>query len=94
MDPSNAPKSDPPLMWNLGAFFGHIVQAIRDDPEKFEKSGPRPIEGRRQVQEARHGEYLLRRTTIDEVMLSHEQSPHTAADTPNTATTGVPPTQE
>jgi len=30
MDPSNAPKSDPPLMWNLGAFFGHIVQAIRD----------------------------------------------------------------
>ena len=81
-------------MHNIGAFFGHIVQAIKEDPAAEATRGgtqdgapqahaqahaqdhaqagpgaePGSLEVRREVQEARDGEYLLRRTTIDEVV--------------------------
>jgi hypothetical protein len=97
-------RPEPSLIYNIGAFFGHIVQAIKEDPAadgevrdtaepnaaaasgataseataSEESSGATPetgpdtdrdiLEVRREVQEARHGEYLLRRTTIDEVV--------------------------
>lgn len=92
-------RPEPSLIYNIGAFFGHIVQAIKEDPtadggvrdtagpnaaaaseataseatsDATPETGPDPdrdiLEVRREVQEARHGEYLLRRTTIDEVV--------------------------
>jgi len=93
-------ETEPSLMRNLGAFFGHIVQAIKEDPT--EPVSPTPdsaksrsnetagaeqsehnasdasntLEVRREIQEARHGPYLLRRTTIDEVI----RTPEGAAD--------------
>jgi hypothetical protein len=87
-------RPEPSLMHNIGAFFGHIVQAIKEDPaaeatrggtqdgapqahaqehaQADPQAGPGAEQGslevRREVQEVRHGEYLLRRTTIDEVV--------------------------
>ena len=88
-----AKEPEPSLMRNLGAFFGHIVQAINEDPtaptspearaaensESSENRAPDPsdtLEVRREIQEARHGPYHLRRTTIDEVI----RPPEGAAD--------------
>jgi hypothetical protein len=100
-------ETEPSLLRNLGAFFGHIVQAIKEDPT--EPVSPTPdsaksrsnetvgaetsennasdtsntLEVRREIQEARHGPYLLRRTTIDEVI----RTPEGAADeTPDNTT--------
>jgi hypothetical protein len=83
-----AKEPEPSLMRNLGAFFGHIVQAIKEDPaervsdetaaagaEKGEQRASESsdtLEVRREIQEARHGPYLLRRTTIDEVIRAPE----------------------
>jgi len=98
-----AKKPEPSLMRNLGAFFGHIVQAIKEDPtapssqaasaeangesgEGREQHAPKPddaLEVRREIQEARHGPYILRRTTIDEVI----RPPEGAADEAPTDTT-------
>ena len=88
-------RPEPSLMHNIGAFFGHIVQAIRENPDA-DPAPAKPMGGedgasgdeggsegrgeakadalevRREVQEARHGEYLLRRTTIDEVIRAPE----------------------
>jgi hypothetical protein len=83
-------KPDPGLMRNLGAFFGHIAKAIRDDvpaeptrpaPEATEGDAPR-IEVRRDIQEARHGDYRLRRTTIDEVLFDPAGPEKTSPDHP------------
>jgi len=97
-----AKETEPSLMRNLGAFFGHIVQAIKEDPtaptssearspeagaaEKSEHNASDPsdtLEVRREIQEARHGPYILRRTTIDEVI----RPPEGAADEASTDTT-------
>jgi hypothetical protein len=109
-----AKKPEPSLMRNLGAFFGHIVHAIKEDPsndrnETAAASASREaraaqtsgsaerethaatgesdmpidaLEVRREIQEARHGPYILRRTTIDEVIrppegAADEQQDHT-----------------
>jgi hypothetical protein len=102
-----AKETEPSLMRNLGAFFGHIVQAIKEDPtepasttrastgaraseaaateqsEHTASDASNTLEVRREIQEARHGPYLLRRTTIDEVI----RTPEGAADeTPDDTT--------
>jgi len=102
-----AKETEPSLMRNLGAFFGHIVQAIKEDPtepasvtpdstgaraseaaateqsEHTASDASNTLEVRREIQEARHGPYLLRRTTIDEVI----RTPEGAADeTPDNTT--------
>ena len=102
-----AKETEPSLMRNLGAFFGHIVQAIKEDPTEPASTRPastveraseaaateqsehtasdasNTLEVRREIQEARHGPYLLRRTTIDEVI----RTPEGAADeTPDNTT--------
>ncbi len=87
---------EPSLMHNIGAFFGHIREAIHekvsdDASEKAsEKANEKPtekpseksreqaaerVEVRRDVQEARVGEYILRRTTIDEVQRADGPAP-------------------
>ena len=116
-----AKETEPSLMRNLGAFFGHIVQAIKEDPtepastrpastgpastgpastgaraseaaatEQSEHNASDPsntLEVRREIQEARHGPYLLRRTTIDEVIRTPEgTADKTPDDTPDNTT--------
>jgi hypothetical protein len=100
-------ETEPSLLRNLGAFFGHIVQAIKEDPTAPVSSEARAtgseqagteeqsehntsdtsntLEVRREIQEARHGPYLLRRTTIDEVI----RTPEGAADEKPDDTTDV-----
>jgi hypothetical protein len=108
-----AKETEPSLMRNLGAFFGHIVQAIKEDPtepDQAKPASPKPasvgahsteagaaeksehnasdasntLEVRREIQEARHGPYLLRRTTIDEVIRTPEgTADKTPDDTPD-----------
>lgn len=104
-----AKETEPSLMRNLGAFFGHIVQAIKEDPtepasttrastgaraseaaateqsEHTASDASNTLEVRREIQEARHGPYLLRRTTIDEVI----RTPEGAADETPDDTTDV-----
>ncbi len=49
------------LIRNLGAFFGHIVKAVKTDP------GTKRTVVRKTVEEQEHGEITLRRTTIEEI---------------------------
>jgi len=106
-----AKETEPSLMRNLGAFFGHIVQAIKEDPTEPASTRPastgaraseaaaaeqsehsasdasNTLEVRREIQEARHGPYLLRRTTIDEVIRTPEgAADETPDDTPDNTT--------
>lgn len=106
-----AKETEPSLMRNLGAFFGHIVQAIKEDPtepasttrastgaraseaaateqsEHTASDASNTLEVRREIQEARHGPYLLRRTTIDEVIRTPEgAADETPDDTPDNTT--------
>jgi hypothetical protein len=54
-------------MRSLGEFFGHIVNAVRTDPNK------RIV--RKSVEEETRGTTVLRRTTIEEVELRDSSSP-------------------
>ena len=49
------------IMRNLGEFFGHIVRGVRTDPTK------RKQVIRKDVEEEKHGDVTLRRTTIEEI---------------------------
>jgi hypothetical protein len=69
-----AARDDSSLMRNIGAFFGHIIDAIYEKAPDSEasttttqSSSEQPIEVQRDVQEAKYGDYILTRTTIDEV---------------------------
>ena len=54
---------DPPLARSIGAFFGHIVDAIVSDPNER-------VEVRKEVtEEQRPDGVVLRRTVIEEVVL-------------------------
>ena len=61
-----------PLARSLGQFLGHIVKAVRTDPNR------RVL--RREQQQERRGDVVLRRTTIDEVELK-DAGPATDHDT-------------
>lgn len=64
--PARAPNPDRPLMYNLGAFFGEIIKAVRTPVE----GTPRTLV-RRETREAEvhtpDGPVKVRRTVIDEV---------------------------
>ena len=74
---------EPPLARSIGAFFGHIVDAIVSDPDR-----PRErVEVRKETtQEQRPDGVVLRRTVIEEVVLppGTESPAAPAADTPKT----------
>lgn len=56
---------DPPLARSIGAFFGHIVDAVRTAP-----NAPAKAEVRRETSEERRPDGVtLRRTVIEEVLL-------------------------
>lgn len=83
MGSSARKQPDPSLMRNLGMFFKHIADAIHEDVDAkptdasdSKNTDARANEGakdqsrlevHRDVQEARRGDYRLRRTTVDEV---------------------------
>ncbi len=62
-----------PLMRSLGEFFGHIVKGIRTNPGNPRTDPPRDrgestrTVVRKEVSEQPHGDFILRRRTIDEV---------------------------
>lgn len=57
---------DPPLARSIGAFFGHIVDAIVSDPNARTER----VEVRKEVtEEQRPDGVVLRRTVIEEVVL-------------------------
>ncbi|MHC4082049.1 MAG: hypothetical protein ACYSU2_12080 [Planctomycetota bacterium] len=58
-----------PLMRSLGEFFGHIVKAVKTDPEK-----KRTVLEKKTQQEDR-GNLTLRRTTIDEIEIHEPKDP-------------------
>lgn len=63
--------ADSSLARNLGAFFGHIAKAIRTTPDE-----PRKVEVNRSVEEHRQDDgVVLRRTTVDEVVLPPGAAP-------------------
>ncbi len=73
-------SDDQSLLRNLGQFFGHVVHAIKHDPTAptTAKAAEPAVEVRevnREVQIARQGEFILRRTTIDEVLLDKQATP-------------------
>ncbi|MEY4226650.1 MAG: hypothetical protein RL190_1407 [Actinomycetota bacterium] len=56
---------DPPLARSIGAFFGHIVDAVRTAP-----NAPKAAEVTRETTEERRPDGVtLRRTVIEEVVL-------------------------
>ena len=57
-------------MRSLGAFFGHIVKGIKEDPAQPKTKK----EVRRTVEEEDRGDMILRRTTIDEVEFKRGES--------------------
>lgn len=75
-----AGAGDPSIARNLGAFFGHIVKAIKTDP-----TAPPSVEVSRSVQEDRQPDgVILRRTTVDEVVLPPDHARANAPDRPST----------
>ena len=61
----NVPE-DPPLARSIGAFFGHIVDAIVSDPDARTER----VEVRKEVTEDQRPDgVVLRRTVIEEVVL-------------------------
>jgi len=75
---------DPPLARSIGAFFGHIVDAVRTDP-----NAPAKAEVRRETTEERRPDGVtLRRTVIEEVVLPPGTQP---PSTPGTGDSGPAP---
>ncbi len=61
------PEKEQPLARSLGAFLGHIVDAIASDPDA--PKGNRTEVRRRTEEEQRPDGVILRRTVIEEVVL-------------------------
>ncbi len=68
----SAPKKKP-LMRLLGEFVGHVAHGVKADPAKPPTTAGAAHEVRREtteeVRETAQGQVVLRRTTIDEVVL-------------------------
>lgn len=65
-------RGKPSLLDNIEGFFRGIVEGL-DEPKPLESPAEEPTGGvtrevGRKVQEVRRGDYILRRTTIDEVI--------------------------
>ena len=60
------PEKDPPLSRSIGAFFGHIVDAIVSDPDQARE---RTEVRKETTEEIRPDGVVLRRTVIEEVVL-------------------------
>ena len=68
----NEQRGKPSLLDNIEGFFRGIVEGL-DEPKPLEAPAETPTDGvsrevGRKVQEVRRGDYILRRTTIDEVI--------------------------
>jgi len=76
---------EPSLMRNLEAFFRNIAEELEDDTRPVPPA-ENPTDGKsrevgRRVQEVRRGDYVYRRTTIDEVIFD-PAPPETTGERP------------
>lgn len=62
---------EPSIARNLGSFFGHIVKAIKTDPNAQE----RVHVNKTMAEERQPDGVILRRTTVDEVVLPSDTPP-------------------
>jgi hypothetical protein len=87
-EPRDNAGREPSLLRNLEGFFRGIADGLEDEgnpPREVPADAQQGAFGRgearevaRNVQEARRGDFILRRTTIDEVIYSPEvQNPET-----------------
>ncbi len=61
------PQPEPPLARNIGAFFGHIVEAIVTEPGASDEATP--VTRTHLHEERRPDGVILRRTVIEEIVL-------------------------
>ncbi len=66
-----APKKKP-LMRLLGEFVGHVAHGVKADPAKPGHVHEVRRETTEEVRETKQGQVVLRRTTIEEVVLPRE----------------------
>jgi hypothetical protein len=59
-------QKNKPLMRCLGEFVGHIIHAVKSDTKNCEIN--------KTVEEKAEGNVTLRRTTIDEIEIKHEDA--------------------
>lgn len=72
------PSREPSLLDNIEGFFRGIAEGL-DEPKPPVPPAANPTDGKsrevgRKVQEVRRGDYVFRRTTIDEVIFDPEQT--------------------
>lgn len=67
----SAPKKKP-LMRLLGEFVGHVAHGVKADPSKPARVHEVRRETTEEVKETKQGQVVLRRTTIEEVVLPRE----------------------
>jgi hypothetical protein len=75
------PASKKTLMRSLGEFFGHIVKGVNTDPAAPQKPVSQRTVVSHEVQEETRqtssGKMILRRSTIEEVEIIHQEPPNT-----------------
>ena len=71
-------KPNNSLARNLGAFFGHIVKAVKTDPARTQRR-----EVRRQTTHEDRGDVILRRTTIEEIEIKQPPAAQPPKDEPD-----------
>jgi hypothetical protein len=81
---SSEQRGKPSLLDNIEGFFRGIVEGL-DEPKPLEAPAETPTDGisrevGRTVQEVRRGDYILRRTTIDEVIYDPRTTDDARAD--------------
>ena len=62
------PRANKTIMRSLGEFFGHIVKAVRSDPDSRTKLVKKTTQ-----EHVREDGIILRRTTIEEVEIKQDQ---------------------
>ena len=77
-------RGNPSLLDNIEGFFRGIVEGL-DHPKPLDQPAEEPTGGvsrevGRTVQEVRRGDYILRRTTIDEVIYAPRTTDDARAD--------------
>lgn len=63
-----------PLMRLLGEFVGHVAHGVKADPTKGSQAHEVRRETTEEVKETAQGQVVLRRTTIEEVVLPPGES--------------------
>ncbi len=72
-------KDETPLMRALGQFFGEVWKGVKSDPRSGAAGDPGVTKSRQRVEEreveTEQGPVILRRTTIEEIIVPDEKAP-------------------